>query len=75
MVAMKSLSQYQPQKKGKILSFLDEHVAQLLIDRGITLGSYFRIVSRTPFKGPLVVDFESQRISLRYSDAKNIEVE
>lgn len=69
------LSEFQIRKTGIVKEVLDNHISTKLAEFGIIPGVEFSIVNRAPFKGPIFILIDHNRIALRRREAAFIIVE
>ncbi|WP_027421035.1 FeoA family protein [Crocinitomix catalasitica] len=69
------LSDFKKGMKGKIIDVLENPVSTKLAEFGILPGVAFSILNRAPFKGPIFIQIDNNRIALRFKEAAFIVVE
>ena len=69
------LSDFKIKQIGVIKQVLDNHIAAKLFEYGIVPGVQFSILNKAPFKGPIFIQIDNNRIALRRSEAAFIMVE
>lgn len=69
------LSEFSLHTTGTIKEILENHLSNKLFEFGIIPGSSFSIVSKAPFKGPLFIQVDKNRIAIRRTEADFIIVE
>lgn len=70
-----TLEQLQENQFGIIKSINDEQLANQLLAMGFILGEKIKIERIAPLKDPILISSGTNYISIRKSDAKNIEIE
>jgi ferrous iron transport protein A len=69
------LSEYALGKIGIIKGVLENPVSTKLAEFGILPGVAFSILNKAPFKGPIFIQIDNNRIALRLKEAAFIIVE
>ena len=69
------LSEYSLGKMGVIKAVLENPVSTKLAEFGILPGVAFSVINRAPFKGPIFIQIDNNRIALRLKEAAYIIVE
>jgi len=65
----RKLSEYRVNQTGVIQQILDTDVAERLMEFGFLPGTLFSVVSRAPFRGPVCIQIENNRVALRLKEA------
>lgn len=75
MGSVRKLNELKPGEAGKVSSFTGESGEQMrLMEMGLLPGTEVRFVRRAPFGDPLEVEVRGYNLSLRESEASQIEV-
>lgn len=61
-------------QQGTITDIRDVSAAQRLFDYGILPGNVVLVVAKAPFRGPMYIMVEGNRVAIRRREAKLIEV-
>ncbi len=69
------LSEYKINKVGTIIEVLESKISSKLVEFGILPGAHFKILSKAPFKGPIFIQVDNNRIAIRRKEAAFIIVE
>jgi len=69
------LSEFDINKKGKIVALLENPAYSKLVEFGIFPGVSFYILNKAAFNGPIFIKIGANRIALRTEEAQAIEVE
>lgn len=69
------LSDLKINAHGVIKEVLENSFSSKLIEFGVLPGAIFSVVNRAPFKGPIFIRIENNRIALRREEAAFILVE
>ncbi|WP_066759041.1 FeoA family protein [Crocinitomix algicola] len=69
------LSDLKSNEFGVIKEVLEHHLSAKLIEFGVIPGAQFAILNKAPFKGPIFIEIDNNRIALRRKEAAFIIVE
>jgi len=70
------LSDCNPGKKAKVIDLMvNPTYKKRILDLGMLPGTEVQIVRKAPFGGPIVVQVRGYQVSIRMTEAKNIEIE
>lgn len=69
------LSDLKIKQIGVIKHIVDNHISSKLFEYGILPGVQFSILNKAPFKGPIFIQIDNNRIALRRTEAAFIIVE
>ena len=69
-----TLDQLSENESGIIKNIYDENLALQLLAMGFILGEEVKVERIAPLKDPILITSGSNHISIRKSDAKNIEI-
>ena len=69
-----TLDQLPENESGIIKIIHDEHLAIQLLAMGFIIGEQIRVERIAPLNDPIIITSGSNHISIRKSDAKNIEL-
>lgn len=73
---MKRLAQLETGQSGRVLQVVGtSEVSRRLLEMGITPGEEIRLLRAAPLGDPLEFELRGYRLSLRRSEAEQIEVE
>ena len=69
------LSEYSIDKAGTIIEIIESKISNKLIEFGVLPGVRFKVISKAPFKGPIFIQLDNNRIAIRRKEAAFIIVE
>lgn len=71
----KLLSELKTNANGIIKEVMENRFSSKLVECGVLPGAFFSVINRAPFKGPIFIQIENNRIALRREEAAFILVE
>ncbi len=70
-----TLTDLNPGETGTINGIKgDSHLQNRLVELGLLSGTEVRLVKHAPFKGPVEIKFRDSYLSIRWEDARQIEL-
>lgn len=69
------LSEFNINQMGTVIEVIETKISNKLFEFGVLPGTSFQILSKAPFKGPIFIQVDNNRIAIRRKEAAFIIVE